>query len=162
MKLTTARPYADPETAARKLVELAKSIEAVQDGRIYIERINAPFLFTHKASGPEFGAGLRFAIEKGWLDLHESGIFVRLLRRGRICWHRHHCMPGAGSTFGERRLKGVGCKTEGPLLCNGPPGFQIFRNEMVVTSPKCQFLPSAEFWPQHMWGRRCASRSQKV
>ena len=63
----------------RKLVELAASIEPVQDGRIYIERINAPFLFTLKASGSEFGAGLKFAVQQGWLELHESGTFVRLI-----------------------------------------------------------------------------------
>ncbi|WP_306664771.1 hypothetical protein [Bradyrhizobium sp. Arg816] len=58
---------------------MAASIEPVQDGRIYIERINAPFLYTLKASGLEFGAGIRRAVEKGWLELHESGTFVRLL-----------------------------------------------------------------------------------
>jgi hypothetical protein len=42
----------DPHVAARKLVEIAKGVEAVQDGRIYIER----------------------AIALGWLWLHESGI----------------------------------------------------------------------------------------
>jgi hypothetical protein len=54
MKLTNDRPYSHPETAARKLVELAKGIEPVQDGRIHIEKINAQFLYTLKASGPEF------------------------------------------------------------------------------------------------------------
>jgi hypothetical protein len=44
MKLATERPFANPEAAALKLVELAKTIEAVQDGRIHIEKINAPFL----------------------------------------------------------------------------------------------------------------------
>ncbi|MCP1761015.1 hypothetical protein [Bradyrhizobium japonicum] len=58
MKHADERPYADPEAAARKLVELAASVEAVQDGRIYIERINAPFLFKLKGSGSEFGVGL--------------------------------------------------------------------------------------------------------
>ncbi|MET4721206.1 hypothetical protein ABIF63_005312 [Bradyrhizobium japonicum] len=42
MKRAEERPYADPEAAARKLVELAANVEGVQDGRIYIERINAP------------------------------------------------------------------------------------------------------------------------
>lgn len=79
MKLTAERAYADPETAARKLVEIAASVEPVQDGRIYIERINAPFLFMLKAKGSEFGAGLKFAIQQGWLELHESGTYVRLL-----------------------------------------------------------------------------------
>lgn len=67
---------------AASLIELASSIEAVQDGRIRIEKINAPFLFTLKGSGSEFGAGLRYAIEQGWLELHESGTYVRLLTQG--------------------------------------------------------------------------------
>ncbi|MFK4522176.1 hypothetical protein ABIF90_000157 [Bradyrhizobium japonicum] len=79
MKHTEERPYADQEAAARKLVELAASVEAVQDGRIYIERINAPFLFKLKGSGSEFGAGLRHAIERGWLSKHESGTYVKLM-----------------------------------------------------------------------------------
>lgn len=48
MKLVEPRPYADPETVARKLVEIASTIEPVQNGRIFIELINAPFL---KAGG---------------------------------------------------------------------------------------------------------------
>jgi hypothetical protein len=81
-KFADARPYAEPEAAARKLIELAASVEPVQDGRIHIEKINAPFLYTLKASGPEFGAGIGFAIEQGWLELHESGTYVRLLASG--------------------------------------------------------------------------------
>jgi hypothetical protein len=79
-KFTTE--YANPEIAARMLVEIASGIEPVKDGRIHIEKINAPFLFTLKAKGSEFGAGLRYAIEKGWLELHESGTYVRLLKPG--------------------------------------------------------------------------------
>src|SRR5262245_24713602 len=40
MKLTSERPLANPETAARKLVELAAGIEPTMPGRIYIELIN--------------------------------------------------------------------------------------------------------------------------
>ncbi|TYL83889.1 hypothetical protein FXB40_45640 [Bradyrhizobium rifense] len=83
MKHAEARPHDDPEAAARKLLELAANVPAVQDGRIYIERINAPFLFTLKAKGSEFRAGLRYAIERGWLELHESGTYVRLLTPGK-------------------------------------------------------------------------------
>ncbi len=82
MKHTEERPYADPEAAARKLVELAASAEAVQDGRIYIERINAPFMIELKGSGKEFGAGLRYAIERGWFSKHESGTYVKLMPPG--------------------------------------------------------------------------------
>ncbi|MCP3467515.1 MULTISPECIES: hypothetical protein [unclassified Bradyrhizobium] len=80
MKLTAERPFANPDAAARKLVEIATSIEPVQDGRIHIEKINAPFLYTLKASGPEFGEGIKHAVERGWLELHESGTFVRILK----------------------------------------------------------------------------------
>ncbi|WP_375790855.1 hypothetical protein ACE102_33605 [Bradyrhizobium sp. vgs-9] len=79
MKLAEERPFADTEAAARKLVELAANVEAVQDGRIFIERINAPFLFKLKGSGSEFGAGLKYAIERGWLSKHESGTYVKLM-----------------------------------------------------------------------------------
>jgi hypothetical protein len=34
MKFTPDRSYADPEEAARKLLEIANTVEAVQDGRI--------------------------------------------------------------------------------------------------------------------------------
>ncbi|OSJ18204.1 hypothetical protein BST63_06080 [Bradyrhizobium canariense] len=82
MKHVTERPFADPEVAARQLVQLASGTKAVQDGRIHIEKINYPFLYTLKASGAEFGAGIRCAVEKGWLELHESGTYVRLLKPG--------------------------------------------------------------------------------
>lgn len=79
-----ASDYANPEAAARKLVEIAAGITPVQDGRIHIEKLNAPFLFVHKAKGSEFGAGLEFAIERGWLELHESGTYVRLKTAGDL------------------------------------------------------------------------------
>ena len=43
-KYVEPRPFAEPEAAARKLMEIANSIEPVQDGRIHIELINWPFL----------------------------------------------------------------------------------------------------------------------
>jgi hypothetical protein len=50
-KYVEPRLYADPEAAMRKVLELANAAEAVQDGRIHIEKINGPFLFEH-ASRP--------------------------------------------------------------------------------------------------------------
>jgi hypothetical protein len=73
IKLTTDQLYADPKAAARKLIEIANSVEAVQDGRIHIERINGPFLFQHGGSPAEYCAGLKLAIDCGWLEIHESG-----------------------------------------------------------------------------------------
>jgi hypothetical protein len=82
MRITADRPYAAPETAARKLIEIANSVEAVQDGRIHIELINAPFLFEFKGTPDEYGAGLKLEIDRGWLDLHESGVYVKFTQAG--------------------------------------------------------------------------------
>ena len=82
MKFTTDRPFADPEKAARKLLEIANSAEAAQDGRIHIEKINGPFLFKEGGSPAEYGAGLKLAIARGWLWMHESGTFVRFTQAG--------------------------------------------------------------------------------
>ena len=57
MKFAADHPWSDPEKAARKLVEIANAAEAVQDGRIYIELINAPFLFREHATPAEYSAG---------------------------------------------------------------------------------------------------------
>ena len=59
MMFVVPRPYADPDVAARKLVELANAFEPVQDGRIYIEKINGPFLYQLKGTPAEYKAGLR-------------------------------------------------------------------------------------------------------
>jgi hypothetical protein len=53
MKFAADGPYSDPEKAARKLLEIANSVEAVQEGRIYIELINGPFLYREKGTPDE-------------------------------------------------------------------------------------------------------------
>jgi hypothetical protein len=82
MKFAAERPYSDPDKAARKLIEIANSVEAVQEGRIFIELINGSFLFEHKASPAEYKAGLEAAIGRGWLALHESGTYVKFTPAG--------------------------------------------------------------------------------
>jgi hypothetical protein len=54
MKYATARPYADPEKAARRILEIANAVEPIQ-GRIHIEKINEPFLFRDRGSPAEYG-----------------------------------------------------------------------------------------------------------
>ena len=66
MRFIEPRPFTDPDAAARKLVKIANGVEAVQDGRIYIERVNAPFLAAG-GSGEDFRAGIERAIARGWL-----------------------------------------------------------------------------------------------
>jgi hypothetical protein len=56
MKYAPDRPFADPEAAARKLIEIANAAEAVQNGRIHIEKINGPFLYKEGGSPAEYGA----------------------------------------------------------------------------------------------------------
>ena len=82
MKFVDPRSSADPDAAARKLVEIANGVEAVQDGRIFIERVNEPFLAAG-GSGEQFRAGIKRAIALGWLWRHESGTYVRFT--GAIC-----------------------------------------------------------------------------
>jgi hypothetical protein len=60
MKFASDRPFSDPEKAARKLVEIANSID-------YVELINAPFLYEHQGSPAEYKAGLDLAIARGWV-----------------------------------------------------------------------------------------------
>jgi hypothetical protein len=74
--------FTDPEAAARKLIEIANSVEPVQDGRIHIEKINGPFLYELKGSPAEYGAGLKLAIAREWLWMHENGTYVKLAQAG--------------------------------------------------------------------------------
>jgi len=81
MNYATDRPYADPEKAARRILEIANAVEPIQ-GRVHIEKINAPFLYRDQATAAEYSAGLKLAIERGWLDLHESGTYVAFTPAG--------------------------------------------------------------------------------
>jgi hypothetical protein len=82
MKFATDRVYADPEAAARKLFEIANSVEAVQDGRILIELINAPFLYEFKGTPAEYGAGLDLGDRARLAWKHESGTYVKFTQGG--------------------------------------------------------------------------------
>jgi hypothetical protein len=81
MKFVEANPFADPDATARKLVEIANGVEAVQDGRIYIERVNEPFLAAG-GSGEQFRTGIARAVALGWLWRHESGTYVKFTDSG--------------------------------------------------------------------------------
>jgi hypothetical protein len=81
MKFVEPSIFADLDAAARKLVEIANAVEAVQDGRIYIERVNSPFL---EAGGTpdQFRTALARTIALGWLVRHESGTYVKFTPAG--------------------------------------------------------------------------------
>ena len=77
MRFVAPRPFANPEVAARKLVETANGVEAVQDERIYIESVNAPFL----AAAARISAdGSRH--RAGWLWRHEGGTHAKFTEAG--------------------------------------------------------------------------------
>jgi hypothetical protein len=61
MKYMTDRPG----KGANRLLEHAHAIEPIQDGRIYIEKVNGPFLFDDKDTPAEYAAGLERAIALG-------------------------------------------------------------------------------------------------
>jgi hypothetical protein len=81
MKFAAERPFADPEKAARKLIDIASTVEPVQDGRVHIELINTPFLQAG-GSADEYRAGLARAVANGWLWRHESGVYVKFTPAG--------------------------------------------------------------------------------
>jgi hypothetical protein len=81
MKFVEPSNLTDPDAGARRLVEIASTVEAVQDGRIYIELINWPFV--KEGNTPDqYRAALARATKMGWLSLHESGTFVRFTPAG--------------------------------------------------------------------------------
>jgi hypothetical protein len=67
MKFVEKRLFADPEVAARKLVELANTFEPVHDGRIYIEKINGPSCTSSNARQLNTRSGLSMRSPRaGW------------------------------------------------------------------------------------------------
>jgi hypothetical protein len=89
----------------------------VQDGCIYIEKLNGPFLYVDRGTPAEYAAGLARAIELGWLELHDSGTFVRALPRKDTVPLRSRCIRAA--TFGT-----------GLVLTRNPPACD--RRALVV------------------------------
>jgi hypothetical protein len=81
MKFVAPSHFTDPDAAARKLVEIADAVEAVQDGRVYIELVNGPFL-EEGGTPDQFRVSLARAISLGWLWRHESGTYVKFTPAG--------------------------------------------------------------------------------
>jgi hypothetical protein len=81
MKFVEPNHLTDPDAAARKLVEIANTAEAVQDGRISLELINGPFL-KEGGTPDQFRAALARAIGLGWLWRHDSGAYVKFTAAG--------------------------------------------------------------------------------
>jgi hypothetical protein len=62
-------------------VSLTHSGRSRMEG-FYIKKINGPFIYELKGLPAEYKAGLDLAIANGWLELHESGTFVKFTEAG--------------------------------------------------------------------------------
>ena len=49
-------------------MEHARAFEPIQDGRIYIEKINYPMIYQDKAMPAEYWVGSQYAKDQGWLE----------------------------------------------------------------------------------------------
>jgi hypothetical protein len=126
MKFIRPRPFTNPDTAARKLGEIANDVEAVMDGRIYIERINAPF-FAAGGSGEDFRAGIARTIAQGWLWRHESSTYVKLTEAG-------------AALFASGKFTGAGCGKRGADV---RPDFNWDKRPAGVIGKPCMSKPRA-------------------
>ena len=125
------RPYADPEAAMRKILELANAFTPIQDARIYIEAINGPMIFQEKAT-PRSLPLFTFMLLGLSVTHHPSENFqnetARPSRRNveRGC---HFCIVGSRSTH------------------EGPRGHQLFYDKRNHSSGR-------ELAPQLRWSSR--------
>ncbi|HEX3116353.1 MAG TPA: hypothetical protein VHQ48_12795 [Bradyrhizobium sp.] len=81
MTSNEARPLATPQAAMAKLLEIAGAIAADEEGRISIGAINHAFLDAGGNAG-EYGAAIHLAVADGWLEMHPSGSYVKLTKKG--------------------------------------------------------------------------------
>jgi hypothetical protein len=81
MKFKEDRPFATPEAAERKLLELANAIEADHAGRLSVAVINRQF---RDAGGSyeEYGLAVKAAIAHGWITMHPSGGYLPFTQAG--------------------------------------------------------------------------------
>jgi hypothetical protein len=47
-----------------------------------LRKLNGPFLFGDKGTPAEYRAGLELAVARGWLELHDSGTYVKFTAAG--------------------------------------------------------------------------------
>jgi hypothetical protein len=80
LKLITDRPYAYPEKAARRLLEHAHAFEPIQAGSIQENQWS--FLNIDRGTPAEYSAGLKLAIASGWLEMHDSGTYLKFTAAG--------------------------------------------------------------------------------
>ncbi len=96
LKYAQVRSYADPETAAHRIMEIANTIEADQ-GKVHVEKINYPMLF-QEASPAEYWEGLQHANRNGMAEVSRERDF----RDVHAGWCRTICLkypPKSGRNY---------------------------------------------------------------
>jgi len=81
MKFKEDLPFATPEAAERKLLELANAIEPDHAGRISVAVINTQFRNAGGTSS-EYRAAVAAAVAHGWLTLHPSVAYLSFTQAG--------------------------------------------------------------------------------
>ncbi|MHC2464451.1 hypothetical protein ACVIHD_003463 [Bradyrhizobium embrapense] len=62
-----------PEKAARRIMEHARAFEPIQDGRIYIEKINHPIIDEDKATPAETGQAYSMRSDRAGSSTKRAG-----------------------------------------------------------------------------------------
>lgn len=76
MKYVEPRPYAKPEAAAARLLDIAKAIGADRRGMIPVGAWNATFINRDKGSAAEYGLGRDHLIAAGLIEMDGSGGYI--------------------------------------------------------------------------------------
>jgi hypothetical protein len=74
-KFAKDRPYAKPEAAAARLLEIAKTLR-IDDGLMPIGEWNSTFIWKDKASVAEYTLGRDKLVADGIIQIHECGGFI--------------------------------------------------------------------------------------
>jgi hypothetical protein len=82
-KFVKDRPYAQPEAAAARLLEIAKTLR-IDEGRRSIGEWNGTFLRDGTGSVAEYTAGRDKLIADGVIQLHECGGFIMWKSPGEL------------------------------------------------------------------------------
>jgi hypothetical protein len=81
MKFKDDRPFATPEAAERKLLEIGNAVEADHAGRLSVAVVNKQF---RDAGGSyeEYAVAVKAAVAHGWLTMHPSGAYLSFTQAG--------------------------------------------------------------------------------
>ncbi|QOZ32817.1 hypothetical protein XH92_14870 [Bradyrhizobium sp. CCBAU 53421] len=69
--------------AAHQIMQRAQDSSPFRTGGFTFRRSTGPLLYLDEASPGEYWAGLGYAIDRGWLESHETGTYVKILQAGK-------------------------------------------------------------------------------